>query len=107
MIKAIKAENEQIVVTGVGVVSPIGLGKQAFWKSLDEGRSGIKPISLFDASGVNSRLGAEVPNFRPEDILGLHGLRNYDRSITLSLCAAKLALEDASLTVNADNSSDF
>lgn len=107
MIETVRSKNDEIVITGVGVVSPIGIGKEAFWKGLDEGRSGIKPIAQFDTSKLNSKLGGEVTNFKPEDILGPQGLRNYDRCISLALSASKLALQDASLTVNAANSSNF
>ena len=107
MIETMRSENEEIVITGIGVVSPIGIGKEAFWKGLDEGRSGIKSIAQFDTSRLNSKLGGEVTNFKPEDILGPHGLRNYDRCISLALSASKLALQDGSLTVNAENSSNF
>ncbi len=107
MIETVRPENEEIVITGVGIVSSIGIGKEAFWEGLNEGRSGIKPITQFDTSKLNSKLGGEVTNFKPDDILGPKGLRNYDRCIGLALSASKLALQDGSLTVNAANSSNF
>ncbi|MBI4257219.1 hypothetical protein HY626_04150 [Candidatus Uhrbacteria bacterium] len=107
MIKNIRQKHEEIVISGVGVVSPIGIGRQEFWEGLDKGRVGTKPISLFDTSGTRAKLGAEVTDFRPGDIIGHHGLRNYDRCINLSLSAAKLALEDAALTVTSDKENEF
>lgn len=106
-IKNMKSENEGVVITGIGVVSPIGIGRVKFWESLDKGQIGIQPISLFDTSGIRAKLGAEVLDFKPEDIIGARGLRNYDRCINLSLSAAKLALEDAALTINSENENDI
>ncbi len=107
MVEAIRSENDQIVITGVGVVSPIGIGKETFWKGLGEGRSGIKPITQFDTSKLKSKLGGEIENFKPEEILGPQGLRNYDRCISLALSASRLALQDSALSVNTDNSANF
>lgn len=107
MIEAVRSEKEDIVITGIGVVSPIGIGKDAFWDGLDEGRSGIETIAQFDTSKLKSKLGAIVVDFKPEDILGPKGLRNYDRCINLALSASKLALQDGSISVNEENSSSF
>jgi 3-oxoacyl-[acyl-carrier-protein] synthase II len=86
---------EPIAVTGVGVVSPIGIGKQAFWRGIAAGDSGIGPLGLF-ASGAK-RLAAEIPDFAPQDFLGPKGLRLLDRTTLLALVAADLALKDAGL----------
>ena len=59
-------EIPRVVVTGVGVVSPVGLGHEAFWSNLIAGRSGIGPLSIFPANGLPSRLAAEVRDFDPE-----------------------------------------
>jgi len=105
--KPIKAgDNEKIVITGLGVVSSIGIGREAFWKALKNGDSGIKPVSLFDTTQVKSKLAGEIKDFAPEEILGPKGLRNLDRTTRLVLCGAKLALEDASFNVTDENQSD-
>ena len=57
----------RVVVTGLGVVSPIGLGRETYWRALAEGRSGVGPISLFDPEGYSVRIAAEVRDFKPED----------------------------------------
>ena len=96
-------DKKRIVITGIGVVSSIGIGKEAFWDALAKGRSGIKPVTLFDVSSVRSKLAGEISDFNPAAILGPKGLRNLDRTTTLALSAAKLALDDAGFQVTADN----
>ncbi|MGH7198673.1 MAG: beta-ketoacyl-[acyl-carrier-protein] synthase family protein [Candidatus Omnitrophota bacterium] len=96
----------RVVITGIGVVSPIGIGRASFWKALTEGKSGIKPVSLFDTSKVGSKLAGEIGNFVPEEILGQKALRNLDRTTLLGLCAAKLCLDDAHFQVNEENAND-
>lgn len=96
--------NDNIVITGIGVVSSIGTGKDAFWQALKEGRSGIKPVTLFDTSSLKVRLGGEVSDFKPEEILGPKGLRTLDRATKLLLCAGSLALADAKLDINDESS---
>ncbi|MFH1858239.1 MAG: beta-ketoacyl-[acyl-carrier-protein] synthase family protein [Candidatus Omnitrophota bacterium] len=94
--------NKQIVITGIGVVSSIGIGKEAFWNALFAGKSGIKPVTLFDTSKTRSKLGGEIRDFEAASILGPKGLRNLDRTTLLALCAAKLCLEDAKLTITGE-----
>ena len=61
-------EKKRIVITGIGVVSSIGIGKEAFWNALFAGKSGIKPITLFDTTKTRSKLAGEVSNFDPVSI---------------------------------------
>lgn len=96
---------KRTVITGLGVVSPIGIGKDAFFQSLKEGRSGIKPITLFDVSKYKVKVGGEISDFDPAVILGKRGLLDLDRSTKLLLSSAKLALDDSGLQINGDNSS--
>ncbi|MFC1570818.1 beta-ketoacyl-[acyl-carrier-protein] synthase family protein [Candidatus Omnitrophota bacterium] len=88
---------KRIVITGIGVLASTGIGKDAFWQSLEEGKSGIKPVTLFDTSKLNSKLAGEISDFDPKAILGQKGLRNLDRTTLLAMCASQLALEDAGL----------
>lgn len=98
---------KRIVITGIGVLSPIGIGKDAFWQSLKEGKSGIKPITLFDVSKYKVKVGGEINDFDPAVILGKRGLLDLDRSTKLLLSSAKLALDDAGLEINEENSSQI
>ena len=100
-------KKKRIVITGLGVIAPNGIGKEQFWTALKEGRSGIKPIKRFDTSGFKCKLAGEINNFRPTDFLGFKGLKNLDRSTRLLCSAAKLAIEDAKLNINYKNTDDF
>jgi len=96
-------KKKRIVITGVGVVSPIGIGKDSYWEGLQEGKSGIKPITLFDTSDFNVKVGGEITDFNAKEILGRKGLVDFDRSTTLLLAASQFALEDGKLEINEEN----
>jgi 3-oxoacyl-(acyl-carrier-protein) synthase len=91
---------KRVAVTGVGVVSPVAIGRARFWEALARGESGVRPLTLFDASDLRHRAAGEVPDFRPEEILGPKGLRLFDRATRMTLCASALALKDAGLSVD-------
>ncbi len=95
--------NNRIVITGIGVVSSIGIGKEDFWQALKQGKSGIKPVTLFDTSSMQSKLAGEIADFKAEEILGEKGLRNLDRATKLALCASELALHDSELKITEQN----
>lgn len=98
---------KRIVITGIGVIAPNGIGKEQFWTALKEGRSGIKPISRFDTNGFKCKLAGEINNFNPAVFLGSKGLKNLDRTTRLLCSAAKLAIDDAKLTINYKNTDDI
>jgi len=88
----------RVVVTGVGVISPVGLGREAFWSNLVSGRSGIQPLSTFSGLDLPSRLAAEVRNFDPEQhIYNKKFLKVMSRDIQLGVAAASMAMKDAGL----------
>jgi len=98
--------DKRIVITGVGVLAPNGIGKQAFWQALKEGKSGIKPITIFNPGFFKSKQAGEISDFNAEEFLGSKGLQNIDRATKLVCSAAKLALEDSELQIterNTDN----
>jgi 3-oxoacyl-[acyl-carrier-protein] synthase II len=97
---------KRIVITGIGVLASNGIGKEAFWKNLETGTSGIKPITLFDTSKTRCKLAGEITNFEPKDYLGPKGLRNLDRSTKLALVAGKLAIDDSKLQITDENTDD-
>lgn len=82
-------------VTGVGIVSPIGVGRKAFWNSLLANESGVGPITLFDARDYEVRIAAECTDFDPKDFMDRKVAQRTDRFTQFGLAAAKLALEDA------------
>lgn len=96
-------KKKRIVITGIGVLSSIGMGKEEYWHALKEGRCGIKPITLFDTSKFKIKVGGEITEFNPKEILGRMGLVDLDRATTLLSSAMKFALEDADLAINNDN----
>ncbi len=93
----------RFVITGIGVVSPFGIGREIFWQKLEKGESAVKKISSFDTSPFSVKVAAELKDFDPASFLGKKGLRNLDRSSLFLLVAAKLALEDRKLEINEKN----
>jgi 3-oxoacyl-[acyl-carrier-protein] synthase II len=88
----------EIVITGVGVVSPIGIGGEAFWQSLVSGTSGIRPVDLFDASSLKVRFGGQIPDFDPKlFVRPRKSLKVMSREIQLGFAAADLAMQDAGI----------
>ena len=93
----------RVVVTGLGLVSPLGLGAEATWQGLMECRSGIGPITRFDATEYTARIAGEVPNFDPLDFMDRKEVKKVDRFIQFGIAAADYAVEDAGLTINDAN----
>jgi len=91
---------KRIVITGVGVLSPIGIGKDAYWNSLQKGILGFRPITLFDMSDLKVKIAGEIAEFNPKEILGKKGLIDLDRATTLLLSAIKFALEDSKIDIS-------
>ncbi|WP_294769247.1 beta-ketoacyl-ACP synthase II [uncultured Rhodoferax sp.] len=90
-------ERRRVVVTGLGVVSPVGNTVAEAWANLTAGRSGIAPITRFDASAMSTRFAGEVKNFNTEPYLSAKEARHMDRFIHFGLAAAVQAVEDAGL----------
>jgi 3-oxoacyl-[acyl-carrier-protein] synthase II len=86
-------------VTGVGLVSPLGIGTQANWEALSAGRSGIGPITRFDASQFSARIAGEVKQFDPLRFIEKKDVKKMDVFIQLAIAAAQFAVDDAGLAV--------
>lgn len=93
----------RVVVTGVGVVSPLGTGNEANWDALVHGRSGIGPITRFDASDLSVRIAGEVKDFNPETFIDKKEIKKMDLFIQYSLAAAHFAMEDSGLVIDESN----
>lgn len=93
----------RVVVTGVGVVSPLGTGNQVNWDALVNGRSGIGPITRFDASELPVRIAGEVRDFNPEAFIDKKEIKKMDLFIQYSLAAAHFAMEDSGLVIDEGN----
>ncbi len=90
-------EKRRVVITGIGVVAPNGIGIDNFWDSLVQGRSGIKEISQFDVSSYPSKIGGEVEEFVPSDYITNNNLRRMDRFSQFGVACSKLALADSKI----------
>jgi len=93
----------RVVVTGVGVLTPIGTGKDRFWDALMEGRSGVGPIRSFDASRYPTRIAAEILDFDPLDWMDRKDAKRNDRFVQFAIAASRMALDDAGFRVTAEN----
>ena len=93
----------RVVVTGLGIVSPVGIGVATAWDSIINARSGIGPITRFDASAFNTRIAGEVKNFDPAQYMSGKEARRYDTFVHFGIAAAKEALADAGISPNPVN----
>ncbi len=91
---------KRVVVTGVGVISPVGMGKKKFWDCLAHGISGIGEIKSFDCSDFRVKIGGEVKDFTPDDFLRADQIKKSGRAAQYTYASAKMALEDAGLESN-------
>jgi 3-oxoacyl-[acyl-carrier-protein] synthase II len=91
--------SRRVVVTGVGLVSPVGMGAQANWDALCAGTSGIGPITRFDATAFSTRFAGEVKNFDPLQFIEKKELKKMDIFIQFAIAASQYAMDDARLAV--------
>src|SRR4030043_767352 len=96
---------DRICITGVGVVSSIGIGKEEFLSSLKNGNAGIGEIKEFDTHFSHSRRGGVIRSFHPKDFIPTSKSRRLDRGSQFAIAASKLALADAQFSVTQENSS--
>ena len=100
----VKTLEKRVVITGLGVISPVGIGKDAFWKALLNGESGIGPITHFDAAEYTTRIAGEVKDFDPADFgIDRKEARHMDPSTQYSVAAAKLALDDSKINLDEED----
>ncbi|MFH1347062.1 MAG: beta-ketoacyl-ACP synthase II [Candidatus Margulisiibacteriota bacterium] len=97
----------RVVITGMGVISPIGTGVEKFWANLSAGKSGIDRITLFDASNFPAQIAGEVKDFNPADFLDKKEARRLVRFIQFAVAASQMAVKDANLSITADNANDI
>ncbi len=95
--------SQRVVVTGIGVVAPNGIGKDAFWEALAQGRSGTRTIDRFDPSPYPSRVAGLVQGFDPRDYLDRKEARRMSRASQMAVAAARMALEDAGFEITPQN----
>src|SRR5512140_2059083 len=88
----------RVVITGMGCVTPIGIGREAFWTSLKNGTSGVRRIESFDVSKSAVKIAAQVPDFDWEAQLGPKDRKHVPRTVPLALAAAREAFTDAGIS---------
>ena len=93
----------RVVVTGLGIVSPIGYGVKENWENITAGKSGIGPITLFDTSGFSVTIAGEVDSFDPTDFLPEKDARRMDRFIQFSMVAGNEAIRNSGLEISEEN----
>ena len=93
----------RVVITGLGAVTPIGIGKDEFWKGLLEGKNGIEKITRFDASEYGAQIAGEVKDFDPAAFIDKKEAKRMDRYAQFAVAAAKLAIEDSGIELEKEN----
>ncbi len=93
----------RVVVTGIGLITPLGIGTGATWNALINGQSGIGPITRFDASDHASQIAAEVKGFTPEQWFEKKQAKNLDLFVQYAVAAADIAWKDSGLSINEEN----
>lgn len=96
-------EKKRVVITGLGMVTPLGIGVEETWNALIQGKSGIRKITAFDASDFPSQIAGEVKGFNPEDYIEPKEIRKMDRFIHFAIAATSMALKDSGLVINEEN----
>lgn len=94
----------RVVITGMGLVIPIGIGVETAWKNVCEGKSGIGLLTRFDTNGFETKIAGEVKHFNPELYIDKKEIKKMDLFIHYAIAAAKEALEDAQLAITPENS---
>ena len=88
----------RVVITGMGCVTPLGIGREAFWNGLITGKSGVRRIETFDPSSFPVQIAAEIPSFDSQSQLSPKDRKHVPRTVPLALAAAREAVEDARLS---------
>ncbi|MGI6092988.1 MAG: beta-ketoacyl-ACP synthase II [Veillonellaceae bacterium] len=96
---------KRVVITGLGAISPVGIGKDDFWQSLINGVSGVGPITRFDASDFTAQIAGEVKNFDPAQYIDKKEAKRMDRFTQFAVAATKMALEDAKIDLDCEDRS--
>ena len=95
--------NRRVVITGIGLVTPVGLTTAANWETILAGKSGIGPITRFDASGFNTRIAGEIKDFDPSQFVDKKEIKKMDRFIQYAIAATTEALNESGLKITPEN----
>jgi 3-oxoacyl-[acyl-carrier-protein] synthase II len=97
--------DKRVVITGLGLVTPLGIGVKETWEALCAGKSGIAEITRFDASAYATKIAAEIKNFKPQDFMPKKEAKRFELFISYALAATRMAVEDSGLVINNANAS--
>jgi len=95
--------SKRIVITGIGVLAPNGIGKENFWKAIEAGRSGVSPIEAFDVSALPTKIAGEIKHLDATGWIDAKTLRRIDRNAQFAVGAAKQAIQESGLDVTQEN----
>ncbi|MEX1328741.1 MAG: beta-ketoacyl-ACP synthase II [Desulfobacterales bacterium] len=98
-----KPINRRVVITGMGLVTPLGIGVKPTWASVCAGQSGIGEITRFDCSAYATKIAAEVKDFKPQDFMPKKDARRVEPFIAYALAATRMAIEDSGLVIDSSN----
>lgn len=101
--KFFNEKGRRVVVTGIGIISPIGNNREEFWASLIKGKSGVGPLATFDCRDYDSRIAGEVKNFIPHPFIPKKELRRMEKFVQYAVTAAKEAVDDAALDISKED----
>ena len=101
-----QSQKRRVVVTGYGLLCPVGIGVEDSWRNLIAGKSGIGPVTRFDVSGYACQIAGEIKGFEPADFMPKKLVRRLDPFVRLGLAAAHMAVEDADLSISKDEASE-
>ncbi len=93
----------RVVITGLGVISPVGNNTTAFWDSIINGKSGAGPITFFDPTNFPTKIASEVKGFDPSGCINPKELKRMERFIQFAICASKMAIQDAGLDLEKED----
>lgn len=100
-------KKNKVVITGIGIVSPLGLDRKTTWDSITRGRSGIDTIDSFNTEGLETTIAAQVNNFDATNYISLKESRRMDRFVQLSVAASLEAVNQSNLNINSSNAEDI
>jgi 3-oxoacyl-[acyl-carrier-protein] synthase II len=94
---------KRVVITGLGLITPLAIGTRESWEALCAGKSGVAEITRFDASALQTKIAAEVKDFNPDDFLSKKDSKRFRRFVSYALAATRIALDDSGLDINESN----
>src|SRR3569833_3229673 len=93
----------RVAITGLGAVTPLGIGTEEYWSSLLAGKSGVGPVTRFDCTDIGTKIAAEVKEFNAEDYVDRKEAKRMDRFVQLAIAATKMAMDNSGFVIDDSN----